>query len=311
MRGATAARAPAARAGTARPTAPPSAGPRTLVRPRAPAPPAPCRAVLGAAATGTAPPSAAGWGRAPASAARSRSAAPAARRSGPAAGHARPTSARRSARLARPVGPTIVTISPGRCEIDIRSTVFARSATRQVLDRTSAHALALAAQSGQTPSASTTVARCRNRPRRPRPERPSTRSSAASATGRSRQIRKAGACAAARDACTGDEGVEPLDHGGTKPCVVKEIQRPVGHRRLRAQPLGAQTVEDVISAHGAVRLEQDLEHTAAHRGQLQPAGVRRRTGPRWPARRKCSGRDHGFRMPSWSSRPFGLRGGLK
>ena len=70
----------------------------------------------------------------------------------------------------------------------------------------------------------------------------------------------------------GDIGVQPLDLVD-EPGLGEEIQRPVDHRRLRTQPLGAQPVEDLVGAHRAVRLAEQFQHPHPGRGQAQAAGL--------------------------------------
>ena len=68
-----------------------------------------------------------------------------------------------------------------------------------------------------------------------------------------------------------DKGIEPLDLVG-KAVLHQEIQRPVHHRRLRTEPLGAQHLEQVIGPHCTMLREQHLERAAPHRSELQPPG---------------------------------------
>ncbi len=85
----------------------------------------------------------------------------------------------------------------------------------------------------------------------------------------------------------GDKGIQPLDSMG-KSVPGQEFQRPVGDRRLGAEPVRAQTVEDLVGAKGPVFLQQVFEHPAPLWRELQavsPAmgiglsdGVRHATG---------------------------------
>ena len=69
----------------------------------------------------------------------------------------------------------------------------------------------------------------------------------------------------------GDIGVQPLELVD-EPGRDQEIQRPVDHRRLRAQPLGAQPVEQFIGSHRAMRFGQQFQHPHPGRRQAQATG---------------------------------------
>jgi hypothetical protein len=56
----------------------------------------------------------------------------------------------------------------------------------------------------------------------------------------------------------GDKGVEPLDLVD-KAMVHEEIERAVGHGRLRAEPGLAQPVKHLIGAHRTVIPQKDFE----------------------------------------------------
>lgn len=75
----------------------------------------------------------------------------------------------------------------------------------------------------------------------------------------------------------GDIGVEALDpvHEAV---FDQKVERPVGHRRLRAKALRLEPVEDLVGAKRLVLVEQDLEDALPDRGELQP--VRRAIGMR-------------------------------
>ena len=66
----------------------------------------------------------------------------------------------------------------------------------------------------------------------------------------------------------GDEGVE-LFNPVHESVFRQERQRAIDHGRLRPETFGPQDVEDLVRAHAAMLLQQDFEHPAPHRRQLQ------------------------------------------
>ena len=67
----------------------------------------------------------------------------------------------------------------------------------------------------------------------------------------------------------GNEGIQPLDLVD-KAMLGQEIQRTIGHRRLRAEACIAQEIKDCIRPQRAVFLQEDFQHLAAHSRQTQP-----------------------------------------
>jgi hypothetical protein len=59
-----------------------------------------------------------------------------------------------------------------------------------------------------------------------------------------------------------------------EPGLDQEIQRPVDHRRLRTQPLGAQPVQKFIRTHRPVRLAEQFQHPHPGGRQAQATGLR-------------------------------------
>ena len=78
---------------------------------------------------------------------------------------------------------------------------------------------------------------------------------------------------------TGDEGVQTLDPM-REAVGDKEFKRPVGDRRLRAEPLFPQPVEHIIGSKRPVFSQEDFEHPFAHRGQPQATVRASRAGGR-------------------------------
>ena len=66
-----------------------------------------------------------------------------------------------------------------------------------------------------------------------------------------------------------DEGIQPLDPVG-EAVLHQEIQRPVGHGRLRAL---AENIQHFIGAKGPVFAQQDLKPPPTCVGQLQSGGA--------------------------------------
>ena len=181
--------------------------------------------------------------------------------------------------LPDPLGPTIVTISPRfDLEADIVQDALRAIGDVEMLDRDEAHAPAFSAQAGQTPSASTTARSIWNpAARAASPNAPLAGADCASATAsQRRQIMKAGEMRLSGMGA-GDEGVQPLDLVN-EAMLDEEIERPVGHRRLRSESRLVQQVEHGIGAKRTVFLQQKFQRLAAHRRQAQPLGRAARIG---------------------------------
>lgn len=53
--------------------------------------------------------------------------------------------------------------------------------------------------------------------------------------------------------------------------IDQKLERAIGDGGLMAKPFGGQTLQDLISPHGAMFFEQDLQGPAPHWGQSQTA----------------------------------------
>ena len=70
----------------------------------------------------------------------------------------------------------------------------------------------------------------------------------------------------------GHEGVQPLDPVD-EALFRQKLQRAIGDRGLRAHPLFAKDVENLIGSNGAMLLQQDLQNEAAERCKLHACGA--------------------------------------
>ena len=302
----SAAPAPAAPAGTARPTGPTSGRSWT---PRARSAPAPPRSRARSRRRGRPRKRPAGDRQrrvqVAAAAAHSRGAAPARAATRPAAGRTAPISTRSSVVLPEPFGPTMVTISP-------RATARSTScSTRRPPSEaaTPSAAIRLMAPSprrpGTGPRPRPWCARCGSRARR-------RCCPARAALGR---VRLGDGAAGAADhegrpmpalrAGAGDEGVEPLDP--VREAVRhEEIERPVGDRRMRpaprppcaparrrrpspgAAPAGSPAPGGAARSGAGPRSAQSAS-TASTALAMQPAMVVRCEGVRHAATLSCPG----------------------
>ena len=77
----------------------------------------------------------------------------------------------------------------------------------------------------------------------------------------------------------GGKGVQPANAVG-KAILDQEIQRAICDGWLMAKTVGGKTFKHLVSAHGAMRLQQDLKRSAAHRGQPHAAFSRHICRPR-------------------------------
>jgi zinc transport system substrate-binding protein len=75
----------------------------------------------------------------------------------------------------------------------------------------------------------------------------------------------------------GGKGIQAVD-AVRQPLFHKEIQRAVGDRGLVAKAIGGQPLQHVIGTKGAVILQQDFQHAAAHGGQSRAVGRGHRIG---------------------------------
>ena len=203
--------------------------------------------------------------------------------------------------LPEPFGPTIVTISPASSarSTPVEHPVPAEGhADAPGLDRARVTPAGLAAAGAEPLGLHHGPLDARSRPPPPRPRaRRRGRGSGVSATRRqTRQMRKPALCAASAwvQAAKAAEPLDPVREAVRH----QEVERPVDHRRLAAEPRRGQLVEDLVGGHRPVRGEQRLQHEGARRGQPQPplgADAPRpppapaRGSARWSCGRKASG----------------------
>ena len=135
-------------------------------------------------------------------------------------------------------------------------------------------------QAGHRPSASMLL-RSITKPRSAAALSSAARTGAAGASAtasQARQIRKAGAWAS--PGCMQAVKAFSRRMRCASPLFHQEIQRPIGHGRLVAEPFRRQPLQHVIGPQRAMRLEQDLQHPAAHRGQPHAPVCGQSLGPR-------------------------------
>lgn len=69
----------------------------------------------------------------------------------------------------------------------------------------------------------------------------------------------------------GDIGIQSFD-AMRKAVPGQELQRPIGSRRLGAEPVRRQPVQNLVGTQRAMLAQKQLQRAAPGRGQAQPLG---------------------------------------